>query len=81
MLRCISEFVGDRAFSVRELIDHAGLPVAADLQAAIAASLGGTLNGKRLGRLFRQIEGRDVEGLRIVAIGSDRDGVIWALRL
>lgn len=80
LLDAIANTAGDLAFTARELVMHASLPDAAGLHAAIIAAAG-ALNARCLGHFLRAIEGRDVNGMRIVRHGADRDGVIWALRV
>jgi hypothetical protein len=79
-LRAISAAVGDRVFSVAELLAHAAIPEGEALRAAIVGLLG-SLNGKRLGKFLRRIEGQDIAGLCIERIGEDRSGVAWILRV
>lgn len=67
-------------FCVSELLLHA--EVVADrsadlrLRAAIVAACG-SINGRRLGKLLSRIEGKDVDGLKVVRVGTSRDGIIW----
>jgi hypothetical protein len=79
-LRAISAVVGNRVFSVNELLEFAGLPEGEALRAALVA-LVGSLNGRRLGKFMREIEGRDVAGLRVERVGEDRLGIAWVLRV
>lgn len=76
LLRLIAEFVGDRFFSARELAEHAALPASSELHAAIVGAVG-VANPRRLGKYFRRIEGQELDGLHMKAIGNDRDGLIW----
>src|SRR5260221_1904472 len=79
-LPAIAAVVGDRVFSVSELLEHAAIPEGEALRAAIIG-LVGALNGRRLGKLLRGIEGENIAGLRIERVGSDRLGVAWTLRV
>ena len=79
-LRTISAVVQDRLFSVSELLAHAAIPEGEALRAAIVG-LVGALNGRRLGKFLRSVEGQDVAGLRVERIGVDRLGAVWALRV
>jgi hypothetical protein len=66
----IAECAGDHVFTTRELVHHADY----------AEPLRQLINGrspKALGRIFRQIENHDFDGLTIRAIGPSRDGVLW----
>lgn len=80
LLRLIATFAGDRAFSARELVDHAKLPTSSDLLAAIVAAVG-TVNPRKLGKCLRRLEGLDLDGLRLEVVGVDRSGLIWLLRV
>ena len=66
--------VADRAFSAREVNQHAAL-VDGALRAALAAA--GLVNARRIGKFFRTIEGQTIGGLRLDRIGSDSEGVVW----
>jgi hypothetical protein len=77
-LRAIRAVVGDRAFSVSELLVHAAIPEGESLRSAIVV-LAGALNARKVGKLFRTIEGLDIGGLRVERIDADRDGVVWRL--
>jgi hypothetical protein len=79
-LRAIAALVGDNLFSVSELLEHAAIPEGEALRAAIMA-LVGELNGRKLGKLLRDIEGREIAGLRVERVGEDRLGAAWVLRV
>ena len=66
--------VADRAFSGRELIQHAAL-VDGELRAAL--DVAGLNTARRLGKFFKMIEGQTIAGVRLERIGVDRDGLIW----
>ena len=66
--------VADRAFSAREVNQHAAL-VDGALRAALAGA--GLVNARRIGKFFRTIEGQTIAGLRLDRIGSDSEGVVW----
>ena len=76
LLRAIAATAGRVAFSSAELVEHAALPPAATLRAAIVAAVG-TVNPRRLGKVLRAIEGREIGGLQVVREGTDREGVVW----
>ena len=65
-----------RRFSVAELLLHAAVVanLAADqrLHDAIVGAVG-SLNGRRLGKLLGRLEGRELDGLRIVRVGADSE--------
>jgi hypothetical protein len=79
-LRAISAVVGARVFSVAELIEHGMIVEGEAVRAAIVA-LVGELNGRKLGKLLRDIEGREIAGLRVERVGEDSRGIIWVLRV
>lgn len=70
LVLAISAHAGDLLFCARELVEHSRL------RAAIVAAVG-ELNSRRLGRLLRRLEGREIAGVRIERVGEDRDGVAW----
>ena len=67
-------------FTVSELLLHAEVVAdrAADqrLHDAIITACG-TVNGRRLGKLLGRLEGRELDGLRVVRVGVGRDGIAW----
>ncbi len=73
LLLAVAEFVEETAFSVAEVIAHAAL--VGPLREALDAA--GATNGRKLGKLFRRLEGGPVAGVRLVRIGVDRDGLVW----
>lgn len=64
-------------FSAAEVIRHA--LVAKALREALAAA--DCESPRSLGRLFRRIEGREIDGLMLVRVGEDRQGLVWVLRV
>lgn len=74
LVYCISEQVKGRRFSVSELLEHAEL--VPELRSAIVAAVG-ALNGRKIGKLLRRIEGCAFDGISIVRTGADREGVSW----
>jgi hypothetical protein len=76
LLPILAAAVADRAFTVRELRDHASLPNQLVLRGAIEASGG----PNKLGRLLKRGDGFDVAGWRVERIGNDRDGLVWRMR-
>jgi hypothetical protein len=74
LLPAVAEAVSDRAFSAAEVIRHAEV-VGCSLRAALEAA--GASNGRKLGKLFRELEGCEIDGLQLVRIGAERDGLVW----
>jgi hypothetical protein len=72
LMLALATAVADRAFSAREVWQHALL-----VDRELRAALGTVSNARGLGKLFRQLEGRQLAGVRLARIGVDRDGVIW----
>jgi hypothetical protein len=77
VLIALASFVGDRRFSAAEVIRHARLApgLAAALEQADCES------PRCLGRLFRRVEGRNVQGVMLRREGEDRRGIVWVLRV
>ena len=78
-LHAVAVIVERRIFSINELLAHAAIPEGEAIRAAIIGMVG-SLNGKRLGKLLRRIEGENIGGLRIERVGEDRLGAAWVLR-
>ena len=80
LLRAIAATTQGLKFTVSELLEHAEVVAdrAADqrLHDAIITACG-TVNGRRLGKLLGRLEGRELEGLRIVRVGMGREGIAW----
>ena len=76
LLSVLALTVQDRAFTVCEVVAHT-----AALGGALAEALPPGTNCRTLGKLFRRLEGRAIGGLQLERIGTDRDGVIWRLRV
>jgi hypothetical protein len=74
VLPLLSAVVGERAFSAKEVMAHAGL-VDEDLRTALDAA--GLSTARRLGKWLRSIEHQTIAGARLERIGLDRDGVVW----
>jgi hypothetical protein len=66
--------VDDKAFSARELRERADL-LDGELRAALAAA--GLVNGRKIGKYLRSVEGQTIAGLRLERIGTDHDGIVW----
>ena len=79
LLRAIVATAGRVAFSSAELVEHAALPPAATLRAAIVAAVG-TVNPRRLGKVLRAIEGREIGGLQVVAKARTAKALFVGLR-
>jgi hypothetical protein len=74
LLALVAAAVGT-LFSAREVWQHRR--VAPKLAAALdAADVG---NARGLAKLFRRIEGHDINGFRLVRVGKDRDGLLWRI--
>ena len=80
LLRAIAATTEGLKFTVSELLLHAEVVAdrAADqrLHDAIVAAVG-AINGRRLGKLLRRVEGSNIDGLCVIRVGADRDGVSW----
>jgi hypothetical protein len=63
--------VAGRAFSAREVIQHAAA-VDGPLRAALDTA--GLANARQLGKWLRSIEGRETGGLRLDRLGVDKSG-------
>lgn len=70
LVAAIAECAGDREFTTGELVRHA--PYAEPLRDLLAG-----MPPKKIGKLFRQIEGQDLDGLCIVRLAAHREGVLW----
>ncbi|MGE0875665.1 MAG: hypothetical protein AB7O31_13460 [Burkholderiales bacterium] len=79
-LRAIAAVVGSRLFSVNELLRHATLTDDGELRGALVG-IAGALNGRRIGKVLREVEGQNIDGLRIERVGEDRQGITWTLRV
>jgi hypothetical protein len=74
LLATIAATVEDRAFNSLEVIRHAEITprLAAALEAAQIT------NARALGKWFRAIEGRAIDGHRLERIGIEHDGaIVW----
>jgi hypothetical protein len=74
LLLAIYRHAKGRTFSVRELLDFARMmhPLAFAVAAAVDPS-----NARKVGRLLAKLEDADLNGLRLVRDGQDRDGTLW----
>jgi hypothetical protein len=77
LLPVLAAAVADRAFTSREVVEHAVVDGA--LRAALDKA--GVVTGRQLGKWLRRAEGRAIAGVRLERIGTDRDGVIWRVRV
>ena len=75
LLSKIHDAVGERGFTGAELIDYAEVSNATALLHAIVAACG--TNPRRLGRLFRRIEGKEIAGLVVRRVDDSRAGIVW----
>ena len=76
LLHAIALATGGRKFTVAELFEHA--EVVEPLRDAIVDVVG-EINGRRLGKLLRRLDGRELDGLRVARIGADREGISWCV--
>jgi hypothetical protein len=76
LLPIVHAAVGFRAFSVRELREHAESPVGSTLHAALT-SAGGP---NKVGRLLMRGAGFVIDGYVVECVGEDRDGLTWLVR-
>lgn len=76
LLRAIHARVADRVFVAPELIEYAEISDAEELRSAILAAVG-SLNARKLGKLFARVEGEDLGGYRLRRVGTDRAGITW----
>jgi len=75
LLSKIHDAVGERGFTGAELIDFCEVASATALLTAIVAACG--TNPRRLGRLFRRIEGQAVGGFVVRRVDDSRAGLVW----
>ncbi len=76
VLMALVDVVGPRRFSAAEVMAHA--LVAPALRDALAAA--DCDNPISLGRLLGRVEGREINGVMLLRVGEDRQGVVWKLR-
>jgi len=76
LLAAIHARVGDAVFVSPELVEFALVAAAEELRDAILAAVG-SLNPRRLGRRFAEVEGEEHDGYRLRRVGADRDGICW----
>ncbi|MGC2457763.1 MAG: hypothetical protein WA435_07195 [Gallionellaceae bacterium] len=74
LLAAIYGEIGDTAFNCHDLMERAAL--VPELGAALNQRID-RVTGRKLGRLFRQIENVVYGGLVARCVGSERDGLIW----
>jgi hypothetical protein len=55
--------------------------VAGDAALAEAFATCDIENPKQLGKLLRRLEGRDVDGIRLCRVGTNREGIVWHARV
>lgn len=81
LLRAIAMSVGDHVFCAADLFDRVRPGPGSDpLQAAIVAATG-DLSARKLGKLLRRIEGRNLDGFEVIRTGlAAREGLIWQVR-
>ena len=74
LLRAISGYCQDAAFSTRALVAHAQTMPA--LSAAIVSAVG-ILNARALGKVLKSVEGVAIDDLQVQRLGLDGAGVVW----
>jgi hypothetical protein len=82
LVRAIFAVLPMKAFAAWEIADYArdrNLKRAPELEAAVLAAVG-SLSSRRIGKRLKRLEGADVDGLRVVRDGQDREGAIWSVR-
>ena len=79
LLRAIHARVADRVFVAPELIEYAEISDAEELRSAILAAVG-SLNPRKLGKRFAEIEAEEAAGYRLRRVGMDRAGTLWQVR-
>ncbi len=79
LLRAIHACIADRVFSAGDLLVHAALPVAADLHAAIVATVRAA-NARKVGKALARAEGRHLGGFVVVRMDMDSTGILWCVR-
>jgi hypothetical protein len=79
LLREIVHVLGDHVFCTVDLLQRVPSPDDERLRAAIVAACG-SLSPRRIGKLLRRYEGRDVERMRVVRTGRvEREGAVWQI--
>lgn len=77
LMPAIIAALGGEPFTSADLRDHAALPGAAALRAAIFAAVGST-SPRKIGKFLCAIEGRDFDGLSVHRLSSKlRPGILW----
>lgn len=79
LLAAIHARVGDRVFVAPELVEFALVADAEELRDAIVRAVG-SLNPRRLGKKFAEVEAEDLAGFRLRRVGMDRAGTLWQVR-
>jgi hypothetical protein len=73
----IAESIGARRFTGRELLAHA----AVDERLRVALENCDISAARELGHVLRRLAGETLHGVRIVRMGTDRDGIVWGCEL
>lgn len=77
LLVAVVEAIGDRAFTVAQLLAH----TEADQRLRDALVAADVDNGQQLGCVFRRLEGAVVAGFRLERVRDQRAGVVWQVRV
>jgi hypothetical protein len=72
LLAVAAAAIGTR-FTSSEVMRHARL----DKQLADALEAADCDSPRALGQLFRRVEGKIIEGVRLECVGTDREGLLW----
>jgi hypothetical protein len=75
LLSAIAAVVETRAFTAKEVIDHAEF----DASLAAALDLADLCDGRRLGRYLRYLEAHPRGALCVIRLDEDHDGIIWRI--
>ena len=75
----ISDAVGDRMFSVRELLEHAGVDDV--LRAGLVKAVGefDSRTARRIGKRLQRAAGQRLNGLHVERVKCERDGAVWRI--
>lgn len=75
-LAAIAAAVRGRAFSARELVNHATGDDEDELRAVLAGA-----TPKRIGKRLHRLAGQDLGGLMLRRVDRDKDGTIWRVQV
>jgi hypothetical protein len=78
LLRTIAANIGDSLFCTTDLWTRLPSPASEAVHAAVVRAVGAA-SPRRLGKLLRRIEGRDIAGLCVRRVDLIREGVVWQI--